>query len=172
MESRHEFDTRTRRTIKQDRRSKSWGWQGGGQPSAFLKDFLTTASGRFGACLLFRLASVCRLQARGTETGADTVGDQLCGLVDPSRTPLHGCVVYQDEALLAVAPGAAEACQACIRGCLRILTQKLQRRQAFISGINGRSCLSTRFWSAEFDLFIVILGTLFTGSVVPELVAK
>jgi len=52
------------------------------------------------------------------ETGADKVG----GLVDPSRTPLHGCVVYQDEALLAVAPGAAEACQACIRGCLRVLT--------------------------------------------------
>jgi len=166
-ESQH-FDTRTRRTIKQDRRSKSWGWQGGGQSSAFLKFFLTTSGGRFGACLLFRLASVCRSRARGAETGADMVGD----LVDPSRTPLHGCVVYQDEALLAVAPGAAEACQACIRGCLRILTQKLQRRQAFISGINGRSCLSTRFWSAEFDLFIVILGTLFTGSVVPELVAK
>jgi len=88
--------------MKQDRRNKSWGWQGGGQPSAFLKFFLTTTGGRFGVYLLFRLASVCRLRARGAETGADTVGDQLCGLVDPSRTPLHGCVVYQDEALLAV----------------------------------------------------------------------
>ena len=68
------------------------------------------------------ISSVWRSRARGAETGADTVGDQLCGLVDPSRTPLHGCVVYQDEALLAVAPGAVEACQACIRGCLRVLT--------------------------------------------------
>jgi len=42
-------------------------------------------------------------------TGADTVGDQLRGLVDPSGTPLHGCVMYRDEALLTVAPGAAEA---------------------------------------------------------------
>jgi len=42
-------------------------------------------------------------------TGADTVGDQLRGLVDPSGTPLHGCVVYQDDALLSVAPRAAEA---------------------------------------------------------------
>ena len=126
MESQH-FDTRTRRTIKQDRRSKSWGWQGGGQPSAFLKFFLTTVGGCIGACLLFRLASVCRSRARGAETGADTVGDQLCSLVDPSGTPLHGCVVCQDEALLAVAPGAAEAYQVCIRGHLRALTQRLQR---------------------------------------------
>jgi len=29
--------------------------------------------------------------------------------VDPSGTPLHNCVVYQEDALLAVAPGAAEA---------------------------------------------------------------
>ena len=29
-----------------------------------------------------------------TVTGADMVGDQLRGLVDPSGTPLHGCVVY------------------------------------------------------------------------------
>jgi len=36
------------------------------------------------------------------------VGDQLRSLVDPSGTPLHGCVEYHDEALLAVAPGAAE----------------------------------------------------------------
>jgi len=76
---------------------------------------------------LFRFASVCRFRARGAETGADTIGDQLCGLVDPSRTPLHGCVVYQDEALLAVAPGVAEAYQECIRGRLRGLTQRLQR---------------------------------------------
>ena len=73
---------------------------------AFLKFFLTSAGGRFGACILFRLASVWRSQARGAVTGADTVGDQLRGLVDPSGTPLHGCVVYQDDALLAVAPGA------------------------------------------------------------------
>ena len=108
-------------------RGKSWGCQGGGQPSAFLKFFLTTPGGCFGACSLFRLTSVWRTRARGAETGADTVGDQLCSLVDPSGTPLHGCVVCQDEALLAVAPGAAEACQACIRGCLRVLTQRLQR---------------------------------------------
>ena len=44
-----------------------------------------------------------------TVTGADMVGDQLRGLVDPSGTPLHGCVGYQEEALLAVATGAAEA---------------------------------------------------------------
>jgi len=58
FEGSQHFDTRTKRKIKQDRGSKSWGWQGGGQPSAFLKFFLTTAGGRFGACLLFRLASV------------------------------------------------------------------------------------------------------------------
>jgi len=29
----------------QDRGSKSWGWQGGGQPSAFLKFFLTCPGG-------------------------------------------------------------------------------------------------------------------------------
>jgi len=42
-------------------------------------------------------------------TGADAVANQLRGLVDPLGTPLHGCVVYQDGALLADAPGAAEA---------------------------------------------------------------
>jgi len=35
------FDTRRKGTLKQDRGSKSWGWQGGGQPSPFLKFFLT-----------------------------------------------------------------------------------------------------------------------------------
>jgi len=70
---------------------------------------LTSAGGRLGACILFRLASAWRSQARGAVTGADTVGDQLGGLVDPLGTPLHGCVVCQDEALLAVAPGVAEA---------------------------------------------------------------
>ena len=47
--------------------------------------------------------------ALSNETKTDVVGDQLSGLVDPSGTPPHGCVVYQDEALLAVAPGAVEA---------------------------------------------------------------
>ena len=37
---RHENKTIT----KQDRRSKRWGWQGGGQPSAFLKFFLTPSA--------------------------------------------------------------------------------------------------------------------------------
>ena len=41
-------------------------------------------------------------------TGADMVGDQLRGLVDTSGTPLHGCVGYQEEALLTAAVGAAE----------------------------------------------------------------
>jgi len=41
--------------------------------------------------------------------GADMVGDQLRGLVDPSGTPLHGCVGYQEEALLTAATGATEA---------------------------------------------------------------
>ena len=42
------------------------------------------------------------------ETKADVVVDQLRGLVDPSGTPPHSCVVYQDEALLAML-GAVEA---------------------------------------------------------------
>jgi len=91
------------------RRIKGWGWQGAGQPSAFLKLFLTSAGGRLGTCISFRFVSVWRSQARGAVTGADMVGDQLHGLVDPSGTPLHGCVVYQDKALPAVVLGAAEA---------------------------------------------------------------
>ena len=45
----------------------------------------------------------------GTVTGADMVGDQLRSLVEPSGIPLHGCVGYQEEALLTAATGAAEA---------------------------------------------------------------
>ena len=44
----------------------------------------------------------------GTVTGVDMVDDQLRGSVDPSGTPLHGCVEYQEGALLAAATGAAE----------------------------------------------------------------
>jgi len=45
----------------------------------------------------------------GTVAGADMMGDQLRDLVDPSGTLLHGCVWYQEEALLRAAAGAAEA---------------------------------------------------------------
>ena len=39
------FDTRRKGTLTQDRGNKNWGWQGGGQPSAFLKFFLTCPGG-------------------------------------------------------------------------------------------------------------------------------
>ena len=58
--------------------------------------------------LLAREAKSGNTAALSNETKADVVGDQLRGLVDPSGTPPHGCVVYQDEALLAVAPGAVQ----------------------------------------------------------------
>jgi len=44
----------------------------------------------------------------GTVTGVDMVDNQLRGSVDPSGTPLHGCVEYQEGALLAAATGAVE----------------------------------------------------------------
>ena len=59
--------------------------------------------------LLARAAKSGKTAALSNGTKADVVGDQLRSLVDPSGTPLHGCVVYQDEALPAVAPGVAEA---------------------------------------------------------------
>jgi len=37
----------------------------------------------------------------GTVTDVDMVDDQLHSSVDPSGTPLHGCVEYREEALLA-----------------------------------------------------------------------
>ena len=59
--------------------------------------------------LLDREAKSGNTAALSNETKADVVGDQLRGSVDPSGTPLHGCVVYQDGALQAVALGVTEA---------------------------------------------------------------
>jgi len=59
--------------------------------------------------LLDREAKSGNTAALSNETKADVVGDQLRGSVDPSGTPLHGCVVYQDGALPAVALGVTEA---------------------------------------------------------------
>ena len=47
-------------------------------------------------------------RANEAKIDEDMVGDQLRGLVDPSGIPLHGCVGYQEGALLAAATGAAE----------------------------------------------------------------
>jgi len=58
--------------------------------------------------LLDREAKSGNTAALSNKTKADVVGDQLRGSVDPSGTPLHGCVVYQDETLPAVAPVVAE----------------------------------------------------------------
>ena len=59
--------------------------------------------------LLAREAKSGNTAALSNETKEDVVVDQLRGLVDPLGTPPHCCVVYQDEALLSVAPGAPEA---------------------------------------------------------------